>query len=275
MNDLVAVSAGDFFHTYRDVAEGEVSGLFQPIPGAQSAFEAGQSFADGDWAGGLWSTMSVGMDLAATITDPLGTLLSSVASFLIDYMPPLPQMLDELAGNPALVNSIGQTWNNVSGELDSQAASLMGELGRVRASWQGEAADAYTAAALGLMEALSATAGATRALGVGFGIASGIVEATRGFVKQLIADLVGRLISYAIEEAATLGLATPLVIQQATVAITKTTTDVTQFTRALIRAMTHGEVDIRTLTTTWESVKPLIDHIKSGIETGSEGVQDQ
>src|SRR5699024_697260 len=103
----------------------------------------GQQFAEGDWAGGLASMSSAYVGVAEWAIDPFGTLMSSAAAMLMDYMPPLPQLLDSVAGNPDLVEAIAQTWANVAERLFQEAEQLLAALETVLADWSGDAAEAY------------------------------------------------------------------------------------------------------------------------------------
>ena len=215
---------------------------------------------------------SAGLSVAQTAIDPFGTLASSVAGFLLDYRPPLPQCLDILAGNPALVESIGSTWMNVGEAMKQQAADLRSALGQVVQNWQGAAGAAYALALAALAELMDRAGTAYHMLGVGYGIASAVVEIVREITKNIIADLVGRLIVYVAQTGATLGLALPIVIGQAVTAITKTVTDVVRFGDTLVNAITMGAEHLEALIDALGMIRDGIETISSGINQGAGAV---
>ncbi len=263
MSDLVAIEADDFTHfsnwTDLDLALGNV-------PALGDAVSAGQQFAEGDWAGGLASMSSAYVGVAEWAIDPFGTLMSSAAAMLMDYMPPLPQLLDSVAGNPDLVEAIAQTWANVAERLFQEAEQLLAALETVLADWSGDAAEAYAVRVQLLVALIRGLGAGSAGLAGGFAVASAIVTVVRCIVKDLIADLVGRLIAYMIEAGATLGVALPIVIGQAVTAIGTTTLHVTgQIDNLTTAAKTGLEVA--------EEVIEAISHINTAIQALRSGVE--
>ncbi|TVT01268.1 type IV secretion protein Rhs, partial [Amycolatopsis bartoniae] len=72
-----------------------------------------------------------------------------------------------------------------------------------------------------------------------------VVAMVRETVRDLVAELVGKLISWVLEEACTLGFATPLVAAQATTAITSTITKVSELVRKLLKTIGNVTPKIR------------------------------
>ena len=67
---------------------------------------------------------SLGVDVAATVMDPISALLANGLGWAIEYFDPLREMLDELTGKPDVVQSHAQTWANMAGEFASIADEL-------------------------------------------------------------------------------------------------------------------------------------------------------
>ncbi|WP_194928843.1 WXG100 family type VII secretion target [Pseudactinotalea sp. HY158] len=266
MNDLVAIESDDFTHfsnwTDLDLALGNV-----PMVG--DAFSAGQEFGAGDWAEGLAYLALAGVGVAEWMVDPFGTLLSSAAAMLMDYMPPLPQLLDSVAGNPALVEGIAQTWSNISERLFQEADELLTALQTVLADWSGAAADAYAERVQLLVALIQGLGAGASGLAGGFAVASAIVTVVRTIVKELIADLVGRLIAYMIEVGATLGVALPVVIGQAITAIGTTTLQVTRKIDDLAAAARTGQTVAERVIEAISQIKAAVEALRSGVEQGA------
>ncbi|WP_147918047.1 WXG100 family type VII secretion target [Ruania zhangjianzhongii] len=260
MNDLIAVDGTEAFHQFAASVEDPTKMLdYAPVVG--DCYDAAKAFGEGDWAGGLQAAASAGTAIAAAVSDPLGTLMSSCAAFLLDYMPPLPQMLDVLAGNPALVMSIGETWVNVSRALTERAAALEAAMSQMLAKWRGAAADAYRARMEFLIGLTTGLSSAAMGIGCGFAVASTVVEFVRTIVRDLIADLVGRLISYVIETGATLGAALPVVIGQASIAIADTATSALKWTGTLTDAIKKAIAILEKLKAAIEAVDEAITEV--------------
>src|SRR5690625_2191609 len=118
MNDLIADAAPW-------EAPSLASGAFGAVPVVGSA---GAGIADvvgsGDWAGGLHGLVGATTEAVSMLVNPLGTLASSVASFLLDRFEPFQRLPDELVGNNAEVEAAATTFGNVNDELHSIGSDL-------------------------------------------------------------------------------------------------------------------------------------------------------
>jgi uncharacterized protein YukE len=169
---------------------------------------------DGSWIEGTLGAVSAGLDALAFVSDPVGALLQYGVAWIIEHVKPLRGALDWLAGNPAQIQAHAQTWNNVAGALHDRADDLDCAVRWDMTEWTGSAADAYRtwtgqqkAAVDALAKAAETLAAITEAAGL-------LVAGVRMLVRDGIATLVSRLIVYAAEEVASLGLATALVVEQ-------------------------------------------------------------
>jgi uncharacterized protein YukE len=169
---------------------------------------------DGSWIEGSLGVVSAGLDALAFVSDPAGALLQYGVAWIIEHVKPLREALDWLAGDPAQIQAHAQTWRNVAGALNDRAEDLDRAVRWDTTEWTGSAAGAYRTwtgqqkAAVGaLAKAAETLAAITEAAGL-------LVAGVRMLVRDGIATLVSRLMVYAAEEAASLGLATPLVVEQ-------------------------------------------------------------
>ncbi|MGW3967354.1 hypothetical protein ACWED2_46590, partial [Amycolatopsis sp. NPDC005003] len=164
---------------------------------------------------------SLAGEIAGAAIDPFGYLMSSVASFLMEHVQPLKDMLDSVAGNPPVIQSYADTWGNVSKALGERKADFDNAVKNGTSGWSGEGAEAYRKFAAEHSEALSGAATVAGAISTVTMIMGQIVSFVRETVRQLIADLVGKLISWVMEEVFSLGFGTPVVVAQASAAIAK------------------------------------------------------
>jgi hypothetical protein len=105
----------------------------------------------------------------------------------------------------------------------------------------------------------------------GMQVASGVVQAVRTFTKDLIAELVGQLIAWAAEVAATVGIGASWVIPKATARIGITVTDCTTFSQALVRGMTDFKVIAELLNDAWGLLLSSLNAIDEGAGRGEAG----
>jgi len=188
---------------------------------AESAMDTFNGIKDGDWVSGGLGMLSLAGEVASAATDPFGYLMSSVASFLMEHIQPLKDMLDSLAGNPPVIQSYADTWGNISKALGERKTDLDNAVKNGTTGWSGAAADAYRKQAAEHGEALSSAATVAGGISTAVMIFGQIVSFVRETVRQLIADLVGKLISWVMEEVFSLGFGTPVVVAQASAAIAK------------------------------------------------------
>ncbi|WP_410620556.1 hypothetical protein [Amycolatopsis sp. cmx-8-4] len=188
---------------------------------AESSMDAFNGIKDGDWVSGGLGVLSLAGEIAGAAVDPFGYLMSSVASFLMEHIQPLKDMLDSLAGNPPVIQSYADTWGNVSKALGERKTDFDNAVKTGTAGWQGAGADAYRKFATEHSDALSGAATVAGAISTVTMIMGQVVSFVRETVRQLIADLVGKLISWVMEEAFSLGFGTPVVVAQASAAIAK------------------------------------------------------
>jgi uncharacterized protein YukE len=175
----------------------------------------------GEWAldAGLGGAVGTVADVAEFVIDPIASMAASVAGFLLDYMPPLPDMLDSIAGDPAAVAAKATTWANIATRVTDSADDLDAAVRTALSGWSGPAATAYGTFTDVLSESLRAMSGMCAGVGGAMQGASAVVGFVRSIVRDVIADLVGKLISWASQVAATVGVGATWVVPQAVTAI--------------------------------------------------------
>ena len=170
----------------------------------------------GSWIDGTLGGISAGLDALAFVSDPIGGLLQFGVAWLIEHVKPLSAALDWLAGDPAQISAQAQTWRNVAVSLRTDADDLARAIRWDVSEWSGAAADAYRTFADRRVQSLAALSRAADGLALMTEGAGLLIGTVRIMVRDAIATVVSRLIVYAGELAGTLGLATPLVVEQVT-----------------------------------------------------------
>ncbi|MEU4253252.1 hypothetical protein AB0F15_38235 [Amycolatopsis sp. NPDC026612] len=188
---------------------------------AESSMDAFNGIKDGDWVSGGLGMLSLAGEIAGAAIDPFGYLMSSVASFLMEHVQPLKDMLDSVAGNPPVIQSYADTWGNVSKALGERKTDFDNAVKNGTTGWTGAGADAYRKFAAEHSDALSGAATVAGAISTVTMIMGQVVSFVRETVRQLIADLVGKLVAWVMEEVFSLGFGTPVVVAQASAAIAK------------------------------------------------------
>jgi len=223
MNDLIAAPAGH--------ASG---GFYDCVGMVTSARSLADDLATGDVAGGALDSAILAAETAAMIVDPIASLATSAAAWLMTYVYPLPDMLDDLVGSPTEVSAMSQTWINIQGQVETSRSDVTSAVNDALNGWEGFAADGYREMSRLFGEVMDGVAMTAGGVAAGLQAASAVIELIRTIIIQLVSTLVGQLISMAIKAAATLLVGTPVIVGQATVKIGETTLKATKWTDQLI-----------------------------------------
>ncbi|MFO7190958.1 MULTISPECIES: WXG100 family type VII secretion target [Thermocrispum] len=196
-----------------------------------------QAIKSEGWVDDVLAGASLGVDVAATVMDPISALLANGLGWAIEYFDPLREMLDELTGKPDVVQSHAQTWANMAGEFASIADELKNAVDNDLKAWQGEAADAYHNLMEHNVEAINGLSAICTAMQSATEGAGGLVQLTRDIVRDLIADLVARVIVWAAE--AIFVVTIPVIASQIAAAVVKWAGRILTYVTALITSLTN------------------------------------
>jgi uncharacterized protein YukE len=194
---------------------------------------------DGSWIEGSLGAVSAGLDALAFVSDPIGALLQYGVAWIIEHVKPLREALDWLAGDPAQIQAHARTWRNVAGALSDRAEDLDRAVRWDTIEWTGSAADAYRTWTAQQKAAVGALAKASETLAAITEAAGFLVAGVRMLVRDGIATLVSRLVVYAAEEAASLGLATPLVVEQVSTLCASWAARIAKWLRDLVASLSR------------------------------------
>ncbi|MEU8229097.1 hypothetical protein AB0C12_05755 [Actinoplanes sp. NPDC048967] len=191
----------------------------------------------GSWIDGALGGISAGLDALAFMSDPVGGLLQYGIAWLIEHVKPLSEALDWLAGDPARIAAHAQTWRNVAAGLRGDAE----EAGRLvhwdLSEWSGRAAEAYQAHADRRVRSLVALGRAADGMALITEGAGLLIGTVRVMVRDAVATVVSRLMVYAGELVGSLGLTTPLVVEQVTTLCASWAARIARWLKSLIAGL--------------------------------------
>ncbi|MCI4066497.1 hypothetical protein MRQ36_29645 [Micromonospora sp. R77] len=206
--------------------------------------------------------MGAGLDGLAFVSDPLGSLLQYGVAWIIEHVRPLTEALDWLAGDPAQIAAHAQTWRNVAGSLRDEAESLGRAVRMDVAGWGGDAGRAYRTWAGEQQQAIAGLGQAADTMALITEAAGMLIAAVRLMVRDAIATCVSRLIGYAAEEAATLGFATPLVVEQVTTTVAAWAAKIAQWLRGLLASLRRLAPKVHQLADLITKLKQLLNRLR-------------
>jgi len=178
-----------------------------------SGTQLAQAIQSGNWVEGGMAAFSTALDTAATVSDPLGSLIAAGLGWLMDHLEPLKGWLNDLTGDAGEVQAFSQTWSNIAQQLATAGTELDRVVQDVE-SQKGQSMDAYRAIQTEAAKQIAGAGDWAGGFSKGLGIASMIVQVVHDLVRDAIAQIVGSAISWAAEAVFSLGLATPWIIEQ-------------------------------------------------------------
>jgi uncharacterized protein YukE len=194
-----------------------------------------QSVRGGSWVDGALAGGSLVGDAAATVIDPFSALLANGLGWVMEHFEPLRDLLDKLAGIPDRVVAHAQTWANMAGALQAMAEDLRSGLAADLPDWGGAAAESYRSMMTHNVEGLGGLAVLADTMSAATRAAGNLVQLTRDIVRDLICDLVARVIVWAAEALAIVTI--PVVTAQIIAAVAKWSARIFGYTSALISSL--------------------------------------
>jgi hypothetical protein len=189
------------------------------------------------WVDDAIAGFGLGVEVAATVMDPISALLANGLGWAMEYFDPLREKLDELTGKPDVVASHAATWNNMATELASISTDLQTALQSDLPGWSGEASQRYQALMANNTNAIGGLGATAAAMAVATEGAGGLVQFTRELVRDLIADLVARVIVWAVE--AIFIVTIPVIASQIAAAVVKWAGRIMTYVMALVDSLTN------------------------------------
>jgi uncharacterized protein YukE len=194
-----------------------------------------QSVQSGSWVDGVLAGGSLVGDAAATVIDPFSALLANGLGWVMEHFEPLREVLDKLTGLPDEVVAHARTWANMGAALQTMAEDLQSSLGADLPDWGGAAAESYRSMMANNVDGLGGLAVLADIMSAATEAAGNLVQFTRDIVRDLICDLVARVIVWAAEALAIVTI--PVVTAQIISAVAKWCARIFGYTGALISSL--------------------------------------
>lgn len=173
------------------------------------------ALGEGAWVDAALSGVAVGFDVVATVSDPLGSLFAAGIGWIIDHLEPIKGWFDDLSGNPEEVFAFAGTWLNVSYALGSARFDLERDADAQMGDMTGPGVAAYRRQVREELEKLDLLRHASKGVSTGLEVAGTIVGFVHGLLRDALSQICGAILSYVAEFVFTLGMATPLIVHQA------------------------------------------------------------
>lgn len=226
---------------------------------------------DKSWLEAGLGVAGTGLEALAITLDPIGMLGQYAVSWLIEKIKPLREALDWLAGDPDQIHAYAQTWKNVAQSVEQISDQFTTEVTSGTSQWTGGAADAYRAMGTDHAQYIKAASTGAKTIGSVVDIVGTLVAAVRGIVRDLIAACISallvRLPQWLLEEAVTIGLATPHVVAAAGTLIAEWTAKISEFITKLTTSLTKLRGILGKLNEVWEA-------IRQGLAKGASKITD-
>ncbi|WP_448630739.1 hypothetical protein [Cellulomonas soli] len=141
----------------------------------------------GSWLSVGLTGVGAVLDVAATVIDPVGSLIAAGLGWLMEHLEPLKGWLDDLTGDAGAVQGFAATWDNVAGAMGA-AGDELNRLVRVDLeAMSGEAVTAYAAYADALAERIRVTGASATSIGSALRTCATVVQVVHDLVRDTLA----------------------------------------------------------------------------------------
>ncbi|MGW4528046.1 RHS repeat-associated core domain-containing protein [Amycolatopsis sp. NPDC004378] len=234
------------------------------VPLLEDATSLKSAIESGDWASVAMGAVGTALDALTAVMDPFGAVFAAGVGWLIEHVGPLKAALDGLTGNADEIAAQAQTWTNVAKELEGVSTELVDMVEKDLGGWSGPAAEAYRKRAADTSMLIASAQKGCEGASSGVKTAGEVVAAVRTLVRDIIAELVGHLISWALQVVFTLGIGMTWVVPQVIAAVAKTASKIASLTTKLVKALKALMPLLKKARTVFEDAAKALKNIKPG-----------
>ena len=218
------------------------------------------ALCSGNWVDAALSGVSTVLDAAATVADPLGSLLAAGIGWALDHLNPIKDWFDDVAGNPESVAAKGESWSNIAGGMEPLAQSWQDSLDRI--AWMsGDAISSYRAQADARITTLNRLKGSSEGAAAAMDRVAFIVTFVHNFLRDILSSLVGAILSWVAETVLSLGTLIPWVASQIATRIASVVGKCSRYITGLTRSGTQLASLLRSLKGFGDDILRFLDKI--------------
>ena len=144
----------------------------------------------GDWIDAAVTDVTLRLDVASAVVDPVGAALQWGISWVLDHVDPLRTWLDELAGDADQVAAYSASWHGIGTALGRVADAYRADVASDLEDMRGLVVSGYRGAASGMCTALDAVACAASGFGSALELCVSLVRAVHDLVRDAIAAII-------------------------------------------------------------------------------------
>jgi len=226
------------------------------------------------WVAGGLAVVSGVFDVAAMVSDPIGTLIGMGLGWLIDHVQPFTSWLEQLAGDADQVRAHAATWKNVQKQMADMAEQMSSYVNADLSDMSGQTMDAYRGAAGDVAKAIAGAGSWAGAMGTALDVMAFIVQVVHDMVRDAISQVLGSIIAYAGELLCTAGLALPVVLEQIATRVASMITRVGTNMKNLITSARNLVAKLRDLKGLFNSLKGKLDDLFKGAREVAQNISD-
>ncbi|HMM94601.1 hypothetical protein [Phycicoccus sp.] len=255
--DAGSTNAGDSF-----IGLDEGSGWTSGAGLIDSGYGTINALCSGNWIDAALSGVALVIDAAATAADPIGSALAAGIGWIIDHLNPIKKWFEEVAGNPGGAVAQAQTWGLISKDLGPAASDWRSSAGVLRGGNEGPAVNAYLGWQQTHVDAISALEGAAAGMEKAISACAAVVGFVHGFLRDVLAQLVGAAISWMTEALLSFGTLIPWIIGQISTRIAAVSAKCSSFVTGLVRTGSKLDDLLKALGSWGQQLLRLLDKVK-------------
>lgn len=228
----------------------------------QDANDLVNQVSSDQWAAGLTTLLSAGLNIKDAIQDPMAKLVSWGLGWVIEFFDPLNAWLDWLTCDTEQLTVAAETWSGISAELRTAAAELDGYYKTDTAGWSGAAVDQYRVFCADRVDLYNAAAGAAAATANLINRNKVLLTIVRSIVRDLITDGVGKAISIVLRYPPP---ATPAAAGEVVGQVQRTGTAIVDLVRKLQQALKNAWDLVKRSGNIFKEVRMQIVQMKASV----------
>ncbi|GGN97059.1 hypothetical protein GCM10010112_88880 [Actinoplanes lobatus] len=215
---LIAPAGGTKFY--------EGAGIFESVSGMVDSLTQRNFLA----AGGNF----VASSLAAlgTIMDPLQSLFAAGVGWAMEHVDVLREPLDKLMGDPKAIEGHADSWKNIERRIYETTELFVAEVKSTTAVWTAASAAAFRKRARAHAETVQATGAIADALSKATTALGAVVGIARNTIRDIIAQVVGAIISKLLQAATAVLL--PKALMEVAVLVSQTSIKILTVMKELV-----------------------------------------